>query len=96
MKKMLVTLITLGLMSTSTFAYTGKVGTIYTEADGTIKVSFIKEDQSVSGGWPLVGTVDAQKNMLALLLTAKTTEANVDYYINTVNGDKGWFRIDLK
>jgi len=71
----------------------GKVGTIKVIEDGTVSLTVIRPDMTISGALPLVGT--DTKSMVAMLLTAKSTGADIEATVRTVNGVRGWGEISL-
>lgn len=89
MKKLLLSIVAVGLMSTSLMAIEGKVNYIKVKNDGSITVEILKADTTVKENL-LVGTADAVKAMLAMALTAKTTDSTVTVYSGTVDEGTGW------
>lgn len=95
MKKILLSTLLVGLMSTSLMAIEGKINSIKVKNDGNIFVEILKVDTSVKEN-QLVGTADAVKAMLAMALTAKTSDATVQVYSGTVSEGTGWKTLILK
>ncbi len=91
MKKMLLAIFAAGLMSSSLIAAVGTVDLVQVLSDGTVKIRILKEDSTLTAITPCVGTVEANKAMLAIALTAKTSGSTV----KTIYGNSGWESIML-
>lgn len=91
MKKLLLAVAVASLMSVSAMATEGTIGNVIVRSDGVVKVVLAK---TTGGGTTRLigGEVDAQKAMLALVLTAKSTGATVDAY----NDGTYWTNITMK
>lgn len=97
MKKILLSLAVMSLMSASAFAgILGKVSTVDVDNNGIIKVVIAKSSGGNTYSQPLVGTADAIKAMYAMILTAKSTSADVDVTLGTVDSITGWKKIILQ
>ena len=95
MKKILFTVIAAGLMSASAIAATiGKVDTIQVDAEGIVKMRILKEDSSTTKLLPLVG-IDT-KTMTAMLLTAKSSNAQISASVSNIDGTQGWSLIIIQ
>ena len=87
MKKAFIVATLVSLITTSAFALVeGKINTVKVDSDGTIKISLLKADQTVTYEQQLDGTADAIKAMYAMALTAKSSNADVG--MNLAGGGK--------
>ncbi len=96
MKKMMIALITMGLMAVSAFGTDGTVDRIQVMNDGTVKLRIKKADDSLTNILPIVASGDALKALTAVALTAKTTGAQVTADYGTVDGVSGWVNFTIK
>lgn len=84
MKKLFMSIIVIGVISTNAIAIEGKVEWVLVKADGTITVkvsTFPKQ---------LVGTAEAIKAMYAAALTAKNSGATVSVGAGDYDSKRGW------
>ncbi len=88
MKKVMMSLAAVAIMSVSAFGAT--VGKININANGTIQVQLDTKMKS------LVGTTEAIKAMYAAALTAKSTTTQVNSKAGTYNDDYGWIVIEIQ
>ncbi len=98
MKKVLMSVVAMGVMAVSAFGLEGKIGTVNFAANGKVWVTLVPADSTIT---PLTkpiaaGTDDIKKAMIAAVLTAKSTNADVIVYNGTVDGVTGWKSIQLK
>ena len=94
--KVSTVIISVLIAGVSLFAAPGTVNQITATSDGVIKVNFNKDAGGITTTFPIVGTADALKNMTAVLLTAKSSGAAVDYSGGDYLGTVGWKQIILK
>ena len=92
MKKILLPIITVGLMTVSAMGADGTVENIMIKNDGTIKMVLKKSIDSSLMERTIAGTPEANNAMLATLLTAKTTNAIVDAYSDGTNWTKIYYK----
>ena len=92
MKKILLPIITVGLMTVSAMGADGTVENIMIKNDGTIKMVLKKSIDSSLMERTIAGTPEANSAMLATLLTAKTTNAIVDAYSDGTNWTKIYYK----
>ena len=97
MNKMLLVAVAAGIMSTSAMAgvAVGTVADIIAKNDGTVKVIIHKEDGSFSNA-KSIGTLEIQKVMLAIVLSAKAVNATVHATSGTVDDTPSWTAITIK
>ncbi len=96
MKKLLFSAFLIGAMSSNLMAIDGTVSSITAKDDGSIRVDVTDAGSHVTSK-ALAGTTDAIKAMLAIALTAKTTNSDVTVYGGTAgNGTVGWKTIIIK
>ena len=79
MKKVLMAVLAAGLMVTSASALEGKITKVITKSTGEVKVVLAITGGGVSAK-VLNGTADANKAMLAVALTANSTDKTVEMY----------------
>ncbi len=91
MKKLLLAVAVAGLVSVSAMATEGTISRVIVSSNGEVKVVLEKTDGG-SITKLIGGTVDAEKAMLALALTAKSTGDTVDGY----NDGTTWTKIIIK
>ena len=91
MKKILIAVVAAGLMVTGAMAVEGTITKIETKSDGSVKV-ILEKTAGGNTGKVLDGTPEANKAMLAVALTAKSTGATVDAY----NDGTKWTNITIK
>jgi len=97
MRKVLVSLMAVGLLSSSAMAFMGKVTQIVAKSNGVILVQVTPTDSNLpvkKNG--LVGTADAKKAMLAIALTAKSTDSIIITDGGSYNGKSGWKTVKIK
>ncbi len=90
MKKILLAIIAIMVMSVSAFAVPGKISQVRAASDGTVLVWILKTD-GAEYVKPLVGTPEAIKTMYATVLTAKVQQSDVDLFMN----ENGWYTIEM-
>ncbi len=96
MKKILITAIAVGLLSTSAMAVDGKISQIQITAADLKVIKIIDGATSVEKSQKLVGTPEAIKAMLAVVLTAKASNADVTLTTGTGDNGTGWNNVILK
>ena len=96
MKKILLSVVAMAVMSVSAFALDGKIGTVNFAANGKVWVTIVPADASAEQTKELASSGDVKKAMTAAVLTAKSTNADVIVYQGTVDGITGWQSIQLK
>ena len=96
MKKIFLTALAVSLLSVSAFAIDGKIGKIKADAPGDrIIVGIVDASGAELEARVLEGTPDQIKTALALVLTAKST--NADVTLATVGGRGGtWTNVIIK
>ena len=96
MKKLFLATLAVSLLSISAFAVDGKVGMIRTDQpNDRIIVGIVDADGNELAAKVLQGNADQVKAALALVLTAKSTNADVSF--GTQGGTGGtWTNIILK
>ncbi len=92
MKKMILATLATGIMSVGVFAADGTVNTVVIKVDGVVKMELKKAIDDSLMLRTIDGTVEANKAMLATVLTAKSSGATIDAYSD---GTK-WTKIILK
>ena len=96
MKKILFVAAAVSVISSSLMATDGTVNSIKVKSDGVVAMEIVNSaDQSLINK-PLVGTADAVKAMLAIALTAKTSNSNITVFSGTVPEGTGWKTIVIK
>ena len=97
MKKILFAVLTVGVMSTSAIAG-AFVGTIEkTSADLTGNMAiYLTHSDGVKSGVLLGADDSARKAMIAMIITAKTSNSIVRMIFDQVNGAYGWTSIELQ
>ena len=97
MKRLLMSaVLSTALFTTGAMALDGTVAKIRVNQYNTVKVSFNIDGGTESVEKPLGGDVEARKAMLAVVLTAKSTNAPVTALGESVNGVDIWKLIVLK
>lgn len=89
MKKILAATMATVIMSVSAFGAVGTITKIRYKAGESAAVTLTAADGTVSVQ-RLVGTAEDQKAMLAVLLTAKTSNATITLSAGTIDGLSGW------
>ena len=94
MKKMITAIAVMGLMAVSAFGLDGKIGAINFASNGKVWVTIIPVDTSAAPVSKQLSATDAdiKKAMTAAVLTAKSTNADVTVYADSI----GWKNIKLK
>lgn len=97
MKKMLATVIAVLVMSINAYAIDGTIDQVRISGadNGALVYVRLADGVTVYAKW-LAGTAEAKKSMLATILTAKSSGADVTLYIGTVDGVTGWNTVILK
>lgn len=97
MKKFLLTTLVIGgLFGTNVMAGTiGTVEVVKVNSIGTVKLS-INKGSNLTALKPIVGTAEAQKAMLAILLTAKASGKIINASTGDYNGVTGWSTIEIQ
>jgi len=91
MKKMIMSLAAVAMLSTSVFGFEGKIVDLFIEGD-TGKLKFkIEHSTGTTVALPIVAlNADTRKAMIAMVLTAKAQNTNIDARTKIINGHKGW------
>lgn len=87
MKKFIISLATVAMMSTSAMAIDGPIDFVKLQADGTIEVKIAGNKKS------LVGTPEAIQAMYATILTAQASGDNISAWGGDYNSASGWATI---
>jgi len=97
MKKVLLTVLAMGLLSTGAMAVDGKVGKIkFDGKDGAMQFTIMKSDGE-SGSFPVVApTPEIQKSLTAAVLTAKAGGFDVSAGRKRIDGIEGWGVFTIK
>ena len=95
MKKLLIAL-AICFISTNVMALEGTIDSMLSNNTGVTKVRLANTAGGLTGTIPIIGTAEAQKAMIALALTAKSTGATVDLWYGTVDGSTGWYSVTIK
>ncbi len=82
MKKILLSVIAVGLMSVSAMAHEGTISKITVKSDGTASMILLRTDTVLVNKRIDGSTPDANKAMIAVILTAKSQGATVDANTN--------------
>lgn len=96
MKKILIAAVAVGLITTSAMAVDGKISQVQITAANLNVVKIIDGTSSVEKSQKLVGTPDAIKAMLAVVLTAKASNADVTLTTGAGDNGTGWNNVILK
>lgn len=96
MKKILLAVSIVSMISTSLMATDGTIVSILSKFDGTVSVGIINDADGLTINKPIVGTPESVKSMLAIALTAKSTNSPVTVYSGTVTEGTGWKSITIK
>ena len=89
MKKILLAAI---IMSVGAFAADGTVSSVMLKSNGVVKMTLKRTSDSEMLERVINGTAEANKAMLATILTAKSTGATLDAYSDGIT----WTKIYLK
>lgn len=97
MKKLIFSIVVSSLIATSAMAaYIGKVSNVVTYQNGKVLVSILNTSNSTEYTKVLDDSSNAGKAMLALALTAQTSESDVVAAAATINGVSAWRYIKIK
>lgn len=90
MKKILLSILTVGLISTTLMADDGKIQSIKAKSDGSVTVDLLVGE--IVKSKLLIGSPEAIKTMTAMALTAKSSNADVTMF----KGEGGWGVLIIK
>jgi len=95
MKKILFSLVAMGLMSVSSFADTGKIGAINFASNGAVWVDLVIAENNIKTK-KIAASGDIKKSLIAAILTAKSTNSDVTMWPGTIDGITGWKNVIIK
>jgi hypothetical protein len=96
MNKLITALVAMGIMSVSTFALDGKIGKVNFTPTGVVWVDVVDGNNVTTTKQLIAATADIKKVLIAAVLTAKSTSAEVTVWPGTLDGVTGWKNIILK
>ncbi len=83
MKRLLLAVVVVGLMSTGAMALDGTISKVIVKSDGVVKVVLEKTSGGPFARTIACDTMDADKAMLAVALTAQSTGATIEAYADS-------------